>query len=159
MNFRIGHGYDVHRLVPGRKLVIGGVEIPFIMGLAGHSDADVLIHAVCDALLGAMAKGDIGKHFPDTDESLRDIDSKILLKKVHEMMIADGWEVGNIDVTLILEEPKMSGYINSMRSNVAAILGTSTENISVKATTTESLGPMGRGEGISAHAVALILKT
>jgi len=108
MNFRIGHGYDVHRLVPGRKLWLGGILVPYIMGLAGHSDADVLIHAICDALLGAMASGDIGHHFPDTDESFRDIDSKVLLKKVSEMMHEDGWTLGNLDSTLIMEEPKAS---------------------------------------------------
>lgn len=158
MNFRVGHGFDVHRLVPGRKLWLGGIEVPFIMGLAGHSDADVLIHAICDALLGAMAIGDIGQHFPDADDTYRDIDSKILLKKVTEMMVAEGWRLGNLDATLILEEPKVSKYIPKMRSSIAALLKADVDDISIKATTTESLGPEGRGEGISAHAMVLIHK-
>jgi 2-C-methyl-D-erythritol 2,4-cyclodiphosphate synthase len=158
MNFRIGHGFDVHRLVPGRKLWLGGIEVPFIMGLAGHSDADVLIHAICDALLGAMAIGDIGQHFPDADDTYRDIDSKILLKKVTEMMVTEGWCLGNLDATLILEEPKVSKYIPKMRSSIAALLKADVDDISIKATTTESLGPEGRGEGISAHAIVLIHK-
>ena len=158
MNFRIGHGFDVHRLVPGRKLWLGGIEVPFIMGLAGHSDADVLIHAVCDALLGAMADGDIGKHFPDSDDTYRDIDSKLLLKKVAEKLNDQGWVLGNLDTTLILEEPRLSEYIDDMRAVIAGLMDTAIENISIKATTTESLGPEGRGEGISAHALALIYK-
>ncbi len=158
MNFRIGHGFDVHRLVPGRKLWLGGIQIPFIKGLAGHSDADVLIHAVCDALLGAMALGDIGKHFPDTDDAYRDIDSKLLLERVVALMGTEGWMLGNLDATLILEEPKVSEYILEMRSAIAGILNTNVGNISIKATTTESLGPEGRGEGISAHVMVLIYK-
>ncbi|RLD76825.1 MAG: 2-C-methyl-D-erythritol 2,4-cyclodiphosphate synthase [Bacteroidetes bacterium] len=156
MNFRIGHGYDVHRLVPGRKLWLGGISVPYIMGLAGHSDADVLIHAICDALLGAMASGDIGHHFPDTDESLRDIDSKVLLKKVSEMMHEDGWTLGNLDSTLIMEEPKLSPYIDEMRTIIAGILKADIKKISIKATTSEGMGPEGRGESITAHAVVLI---
>lgn len=156
MNFRIGHGYDVHRLVPGRKLWLGGILVPYIMGLAGHSDADVLIHAICDALLGAMASGDIGHHFPDTDESLRDIDSKVLLKKVSEMMHEDGWTLGNLDSTLIMEEPKLSPYIDEMRTIIAGILNADIKKISIKATTSEGMGPEGRGESITAHAVVLI---
>ncbi len=156
MNFRIGHGYDVHRLVPGRKLWLGGILVPYIMGLAGHSDADVLIHAICDALLGAMASGDIGHHFPDTDESLRDIDSKVLLKKVSEMMHEDGWTLGNLDSTLIMEEPKLSPYIDEMRTIIAGILKADIKKISIKATTSEGMGPEGRGESITAHAVVLI---
>jgi 2-C-methyl-D-erythritol 2,4-cyclodiphosphate synthase len=158
MDIRVGHGFDVHKLVPGRKLWLGGIEIPFIMGLSGHSDADVLIHAICDALLGAMAKGDIGNHFPDSDDEYRDIDSKILLKKVYKILEADGWELGNLDATLIMEEPQVSGFVPKMRKKLASILNTGVENISIKATTSESLGPEGRGEGISAHAVALIRK-
>jgi len=158
MNFRIGHGFDVHRLVPGRKLWLGGVQIPFVRGLAGHSDADVLIHAICDALLGAMAEGDIGNHFPDTDESYLDIDSKLLLEKVFEIMLAKGWEIGNLDAMLIMEQPRLSPYIDEMRSIIAAILKTDISHISIKATTSEGLGPEGRGESISAHAVALIVK-
>lgn len=157
MNFRIGHGFDVHRLVPGRKLWLGGIEIPFVMGLSGHSDADVLIHAICDALLGAMALGDIGHHFPDSDDDYRDIDSKLLLGKVNELMKGKGWALGNLDVTLVLEEPRVSDYIQKMRETIAHILNTETSNISIKATTTETLGPEGRGEGISAHAVVLLL--
>ena len=156
MNFRIGHGYDVHRLVPGRKLWLGGILVPYIMGLAGHSDADVLIHAICDALLGAMASGDIGHHFPDTDESFRDIDSKVLLKKVSEMMHEDGWTLGNLDSTLVMEEPKLSPYINEMRTIIAGILKADIKKISIKATTSEGMGPEGRGESITAHAVVLI---
>ncbi len=158
MNFRIGHGYDVHRLVPGRKLWLGGISVPYIMGLAGHSDADVLIHAICDALLGAMASGDIGHHFPDTDESFRDIDSKVLLKKVSEMMHEDGWTLGNLDSTLIMEEPKLSPYIDKMRTIIAGILNADIKKISIKATTSEGMGPEGRGESITAHAVVLIEK-
>jgi len=158
MNFRIGHGYDVHRLVPGRKLWLGGIMIPYIKGLSGHSDADVLIHAICDALLGAMASGDIGHHFPDADESFRDIDSKVLLKKVSEMMNKGGWVLGNLDTTLIMEEPKLGPYIDEMRAILAGILNTDINNISIKATTSEGLGPEGRGESISANAVALIEK-
>ena len=158
MNIRIGHGFDVHKLVPGRKLMLGGIEIPFIMGLDGHSDADVLIHAVCDALLGAMAAGDIGYHFPDSDEAYRDADSKDLLKTVANMLDEKGWMLGNLDTTLILEEPKVSDQFKEMESVIAGILNTDIENISVKATTTESLGPEGRGEGISAHAMVLIYK-
>jgi 2-C-methyl-D-erythritol 2,4-cyclodiphosphate synthase len=158
MDIRVGHGFDVHKLVPGRKLWLGGIEIPFIKGLSGHSDADVLIHAICDALLGAMAKGDIGNHFPDSDDEYRDIDSKILLKKVYDMLEAEGWKLGNLDSTLIMEEPKVSGFVPKMRKKLATILNTGEENISIKATTSESLGPEGRGEGISAHAVALIRK-
>ena len=158
MSFRIGHGFDVHRLVPGRKLWLGGLEIPFILGLAGHSDADVLLHAICDALLGAMAIGDIGKYFPDSDDAYRGIDSKVLLNKVAEMMNDEGWILGNLDTTLILEEPQVSDHIDKMRAIIADILNTGIENISVKATTTETLGPEGRGEGISAHAIVLIHK-
>jgi 2-C-methyl-D-erythritol 2,4-cyclodiphosphate synthase len=159
MDIRIGHGFDVHKLVPGRKLWLGGIDIPFVKGLSGHSDADVLIHAICDALLGAMAKGDIGNHFPDSEEEYRDIDSKILLKRVYSLMEADGWELGNLDTTLILEEPRVSEYIPKMELKLATILKTDVENISIKATTSETLGPEGRGEGISAHAVVLIKRS
>jgi len=156
MDFRIGHGFDVHRLVPGRKLWLGGVEIPFIMGLAGHSDADVLIHAICDALLGALALGDIGQHFPDSDEEYRDADSKVLLERVVGLVKAEGWKVVNLDTTMIVEEPKVSDHIPKMRKVLARILDTEIPNISLKATTSETLGPEGRGEGISAHAVVLL---
>lgn len=156
MDFRIGHGFDVHRLVPGPKLWLGGIEIPFVKGLAGHSDADVLIHAICDALLGALALGDIGQHFPDSDEDYRDIDSKLLLKKVFNLLKADGWKIVNLDTTMILEEPKIAPYIPKMRKSLARLLETKAENISIKATTSETLGPEGRGEGVSAHAVVLL---
>lgn len=156
MDFRIGHGFDVHRLVPGRKLWLGGVEIPFIMGLDGHSDADVLIHAICDALLGALSLGDIGQHFPDSEEEYRDIDSKLLLKKVHSLVREGGWKVVNLDTTMIVEEPKVGSHTQKMRKVLSGILETELENVSIKATTSETLGPEGRGEGISAHAVVLL---
>ena len=156
MNFRIGHGYDVHRLVPGRELWLGGVLIPFDRGLDGHSDADVLIHAICDALLGALAAGDIGKKFPDTDDAYKNIDSKLLLRKVKEQLDQEGWQVGNIDTTLVLQAPKIASYIDQIRTTLAEILECDMADISVKATTTEGLGPEGRGEGISAHAMVLL---
>ena len=158
MNFRVGHGYDVHRLVPGRELWIGGVLIPFDKGLQGHSDADVLIHAICDAFMGAIAVGDIGKHFPDTDPSYQGIDSKILLEKAMKLIADQGWSVVNIDTTLVLEQPKVAGYIEQMRKTLSEILEVNVEDVSVKATTTEGLGFEGRGEGISAHAVAMLRK-
>ena len=156
MNIRIGHGYDVHRLMPGRKLCLGGVLIPHEKGLQGHSDADVLIHAICDALLGAMAAGDIGKLFPDTDQEFKNIDSKILLDRVNHLLFEGGWEISNLDATLIMEVPKVAPFIEQMRAAISAILNTDLANISIKATTTEGLGPEGRGESISAHAVVLI---
>lgn len=159
MIFRVGHGYDVHRLLVGRELWLGGVKVPFEKGLMGHSDADVLLHAICDALLGAMAEGDIGKHFPDTDKHYKDIDSKILLQKVRELMISRGWELGNLDATLILEAPKIAPYIAEIRKTIAGILNVDPGQVSLKATTTEGLGSEGRGEGISAHAVCLIHKS
>ena len=159
MKTRIGHGYDVHRLVPGRELWLGGVLIPYKVGLDGYSDADVLIHAICDALLGALALGDIGKHFPDTNTAYKDIDSKILLKKVRGMLNERGWEVINIDATLLLEAPKLAPYIMDMRKTLAGLLQIDVSDVSVKATTTEGLGPEGKGEGISAHAVVLIRRT
>jgi 2-C-methyl-D-erythritol 2,4-cyclodiphosphate synthase len=159
MKTRIGHGYDIHRLLPGRELWLGGVLIPSEAGLDGHSDADVLIHAICDALLGALALGDIGKHFPDTNNAYKDIDSKILLKKVREMLNERGWEVINIDSTLLLEAPKLAPHIMEMRETLAGLLQIDLSAVSVKATTTEGLGPEGRGEGISAHAVVLIKRT
>ena len=158
MNIRIGHGYDMHRLIAGRKLCLGGVSIPHDKGLQGHSDADVLIHAVCDALLGAMAAGDIGKLFPDTDEAFKNIDSKILLERVNQLLAEEGWKISNLDTTLIMEEPKVAPYIMQMRTALATVLNTDIANISIKATTTEGLGPEGRGESISAHAVVLIQK-
>ena len=159
MKTRIGHGYDVHRLVPGRELWLGGILIPYELGLDGHSDADVLIHAICDALLGALALGDIGKHFPESNAAYKDIDSKILLKKVKGMLDERGWEILNIDSTLLLEAPKLAPYIRDIRKTLAGLLQIDLSDISVKATTTEGLGFEGRGEGISAHALVLISRT
>lgn len=153
---RIGHGYDVHRLVKDRPLVLGGVKIPFESGLLGHSDADVLLHAVCDALLGAAALGDIGKHFPDSDESFRNIDSRILLRKTAELLNEKGYRVVNIDATVIAQKPKLAAYINEMRENIALDCGVSADCVNVKATTEEGLGFTGDLSGISAHAVCLI---
>lgn len=156
MDFRVGHGYDVHRLVKGRPLWLGGIHVPFDMGLDGHSDADVLIHAICDALLGAMALGDIGSHFPDRDEKFKGIDSKVLLAEVNQLLQDRGYVVSNIDATLVMQEPKMAQFIPVIRETLADVLDIPVEDISVKATTTEGLGPEGRGEGIAAHAVAMI---
>lgn len=153
---RIGHGYDVHRFGENRKLILGGVEIPFEMGLAGHSDADVLIHAVCDALLGAAALGDIGKHFPDNDNSFKDIDSRILLRNVVTLLQEKGYKIGNIDATVIAQKPKLASFIEDMRFNIADDCGIEKDNVNVKATTEEGLGFTGRIEGISAHAVCII---
>lgn len=154
---RIGHGYDVHKLVEGRKLIIGGVDIPYEKGLLGHSDADVLLHAISDALLGAAALGDIGGMFPDNDPAFKDADSLVLLKKVVERLKENGYSVGNIDATVIAQKPKMKPYIEEMRSNIAKACSTDISNISVKATTEEKLGFTGSGEGISAHAVCIII--
>ena len=156
---RIGHGYDVHRLVEGRKLILGGVEIPWEKGLLGHSDADVLLHAVTDALLGAAGLGDIGRHFPDTDPDLEGIDSMILLKKAVEMLDARGYSVGNVDATVIAQKPKLAPYIDRMRDGIAEALRVAPEKVNVKATTEEHLGFTGREEGISAHAVCVIIST
>ena len=153
---RIGHGYDVHRLVEGRKLILGGVEIPFEKGLDGHSDAEVLVHAVMDALLGAAALGDIGKLFPDNDERYLGADSVELLKKVRDVLQEHGWKPGNLDATVIAQRPKLAPYIDTMRKRIADALETDAENVSVKATTEERLGFTGSGEGIAAHAVCLI---
>ena len=153
---RIGHGYDVHRLVEGRKLILGGVEIPFEKGLDGHSDADVLVHAVMDALLGAAALGDIGKLFPDNDDAYLGADSVELLKKVRNVLQEHGWKPGNLDATGIAQRPKLAPYIDTMRTRIADALETDAENVSVKATTEERLGFTGSGEGIAAHAVCLI---
>lgn len=156
--FRIGHGYDVHRLVEERKLILGGVEIPFEKGLLGHSDADVLLHAVSDALLGALALGDIGKHFPDTDPAYDGADSLKLLGCVVEKVHACGYVVGNLDATILCQRPKLAPYIVQMRENIAHACGVSAEQVSVKATTEEKLGFTGDGSGISAHCVCLLLK-
>ena len=153
---RIGHGYDVHRLVAGRKLILGGVEVPFEKGLGGHSDADVLVHAVMDALLGAAALGDIGKLFPDNDDAYLGADSMELLKKVRDVLRGHGWRLGNLDATVIAQRPKLAPYIDTMRQNIAGVLETDVSNVSVKATTEEHLGFTGSGEGIAAHAVCLI---
>ena len=153
---RIGHGYDVHRLVEGRALILGGVRIPFEKGLDGHSDADVLTHAVMDALLGAAAMGDIGKLFPDTDDRYLGADSITLLREVDRRLTEAGYRLGNLDVTVIAQRPKLAPYINQMRQNLAAALRTELQNVSVKATTEEHLGFTGSGEGIAAHAVCLL---
>ena len=153
---RIGHGYDVHRLVEGRKLILGGVEIPFEKGLLGHSDADVLLHAVSDALLGAAAKGDIGVLFPDNDDRFRGADSLELLKEVVRQLQADGFTVGNIDATVLCQRPKLRPYIDIMRQNIADACTIPVTAVSVKATTEEGLGFTGSGEGIAAHAVCLL---
>ena len=155
---RIGHGYDVHKLVEGRDLIIGGVKIPYEKGLLGHSDADVLLHAVSDSLLGACALGDIGGMFPDNDPQFLDADSLVLLRKVFERIRDNGYKVINVDATVIAQRPKMKPYIPEMRMNIAAALSTSIDNISIKATTEEEMGFTGRGEGISAHCVSLIDK-
>ena len=155
---RIGTGFDVHRLTEGRKLILGGVEIPFEKGLDGHSDADVLIHALMDAMLGAAALGDIGKHFPDTDPAYKGADSMELLKKVTEILREEGYALGNADVTVMCQRPKLAPHIMTMRENLARAIGVDTGDISVKATTTEKLGFTGRGEGIAAEAVCTIIK-
>ena len=155
---RIGHGYDVHAFSDGRKCIIGGVEIPYEKGLLGHSDADVLLHAISDSLLGAAALGDIGKHFPDTDPEFKGADSLVLLEKVNELLEQKGYKVVNVDATVIAQAPKLAPYIIEMRENIAKALKTDVDFISVKATTEEKLGFTGRKEGISAHSVCLIEK-
>ncbi len=154
---RIGQGFDVHQLVAGRKLILGGVEIPYDKGLLGHSDADVLLHAICDALLGAAALGDIGRHFADTEAQYKDIDSRILLRETLHLVREAGWRVGNVDATLIAQAPKMAPHIPQMVANIAADLRLEKHAVNVKATTTEQLGYTGRGEGIAAQAVVLLL--
>ena len=158
MNFRIGIGYDVHQLGDNLPLFLGGVKIEHHKGLIGHSDADVLLHAICDALLGALALGDIGQHFPDTSAEFRGIDSKILLERTFALIAGKGYRISNLDTILILQKPKVKGYIPAMRNTIAAILETDTENVSVKATTTEKLGFEGREEGVAAQAVVLLMK-
>lgn len=155
---RIGNGFDVHKMVDGRALIIGGVEIPYSKGLFGHSDADVLLHAIADALLGALALGDIGKHFPDTDMAYKDIDSKILLKEVYELIVSRGYIVGNCDSTIMMQRPKISPYIDRMREVIAELLRTPVDDVSVKATTTEKLGFVGREEGVAAMASVILYK-
>ncbi len=156
MNIRIGHGYDVHRLCENRKLILGGVDIPYEKGLMGHSDADVLVHAVMDSLLGALALGDIGKHFPDTDPKYSGADSIELLKHVYNLIKENGYSLGNIDATVLAQKPKLAPYIDSMRVNIANAMDCDISQISVKATTEEKLGFTGEGLGISAHCVALL---
>ena len=153
---RIGHGYDVHRLVEGRKLILGGTEVPYEKGLLGHSDADVLTHAVMDALLGAAGLGDIGQHFPDSDDRFLGADSLELLRQVCGMLSERGYRIGNVDVTVIAQRPKLAGFIPAMRENLAAVMGLRPEDVNVKATTEEKLGFTGEGLGIASHAVALI---
>ena len=157
-SFRIGHGYDVHKLVENRRLILGGVEIPHTLGLLGHSDADVLVHAVMDALIGAMTLGDIGKHFPDNDNAYLDISSLKLLSRVKDLLSENGYTVSNIDATVIAQKPKLASHIEAMRENIAQTLEISVSQINVKATTEEHLGFTGREEGIAAHAVVLIEK-
>ncbi|HET9113839.1 MAG TPA: 2-C-methyl-D-erythritol 2,4-cyclodiphosphate synthase [Burkholderiales bacterium] len=155
-DFRIGHGFDVHAFAPQRKLIIGGVDIPHPLGLAGHSDADVLLHAICDALLGAAALGDIGRHFPDTDARYRNIDSRELLRAVGRLVVGRGYRLMNLDCTIIAQAPKMAPHIETMRQHIAADLDAGIDAVNVKATTTETLGFTGRGEGIAAEAVCLL---
>lgn len=156
--YRIGNGYDVHKMVEGRKLILGGMEIPYEKGLLGHSDADVLIHAIMDAMLGALALGDIGKHFPDTDEKYRGISSIKLLEHVYNLISEKNYEIVNIDSIVVMQTPKIKNYIPEMQKNIAEILNINIENISVKATTEEKLGFTGNGEGVKSYAVALIKK-
>lgn len=158
MNVRIGQGFDVHALVAGRRLVLGGVTIPFERGLEGHSDADVLLHAIADALLGALALGDLGKHFPDGDARWHDADSRVLLRQVAARAQAAGYVVGNVDATLVAQAPRLAPYIDAMRANIASDLACEPACVSVKATTTERLGFAGRGEGIAAMAVVLLAR-
>lgn len=153
---RIGHGYDVHRLVEGRKLILGGVEVPHTLGLLGHSDADVLTHAVMDALLGAAALGDIGRHFPDTDPAYKGADSLVLLDHVMALLDEAGWQVGNVDATILAQRPKLAPHIPQMRDNLARHMGVVPEQVNVKATTEEKLGFTGAEQGIAAHAVCLL---
>ena len=157
MKIRIGHGYDVHKLVENRKLILGGVEIPYKYGLLGHSDADVLVHSIMDTILGAMGKGDIGKLFPDTDDKYKDIDSLILLERVINIMENEKYSIGNIDCTIIAQKPKLSTFVTQMSQNIARVCKTNEENINIKATTEEGLGFTGTGEGIAVHSVCLLV--
>lgn len=158
MSQRIGIGYDIHRLVEGRKLILGGIEIPYERGLDGHSDADVLIHAICDAILGALGKGDIGEHFPNNDARYKDISSKILLEKVKDLVVEDGFVIGNIDCVMQMETPSIRDYKQKMRVQLARILAVKEERINIKATTLERLGALGKGEGIAAFAAVLLTR-
>lgn len=156
MNIRIGNGYDVHALAQGLPLWLGGVQVESPIGCVAHSDGDVAIHSLCDALLGALALGDIGKHFPDTSDEFKGIDSKILLRRVMAMVRAEGWEVANVDITIAMQRPKLAPYIMAMRECMASVMGVSVSQVSVKATTTEKLGFVGRGEGCEVYAVVLL---
>lgn len=158
INFRVGIGYDVHKLVDGRKLFLGGIEIPSDKGLEGHSDADVLLHSICDALLGAASLGDIGKHFPNTDVRFKNISSLVLLEKVNELISNNGYSIGNIDSTVLAEKPKLLPYIEQMRNKIAETLKLNLEQVSIKATTNEKIGFIGREEGIAAISIALLYK-
>ena len=157
MNIRIGEGWDVHALVEGRKLILGGIEIPYEKGLLGHSDADALLHAITDALLGAAGLGDIGRHFPDTDPKFKGADSGVLLAEAAARVRAQGWQIGNVDSTIVAQAPKMAPHIPAMRERIAAVLGLAPEQVNVKAKTAEKLGPVGEGRSIEARAVALLL--
>ena len=157
-NIRIGNGYDVHRLVAGRKLVLGGVDVPYSLGLAGHSDADVLVHALCDALLGALGAGDIGAYFPDTDTKWKGASSLLFLREIVSMCKEKGFELANADSVLVAEKPKLAPHLPAMKKNIASTLGIAIDQINIKATTTEKLGFAGRGEGIAAYAVVLMVK-
>jgi 2-C-methyl-D-erythritol 2,4-cyclodiphosphate synthase len=154
---RIGHGFDVHRLVEGRKLILGGVEVPHALGLLGHSDADVVLHALCDAMLGALGEGDIGRHFPDTDAVYQGISSLKLLRDIMTLAGGKGYLIGNVDITIIAQRPKLAPFVALMRANIASVCAVDPDRINIKATTTEKLGFEGREEGISAHAVVLLL--
>jgi 2-C-methyl-D-erythritol 2,4-cyclodiphosphate synthase len=157
-NYRTGIGFDVHAFAKGRKLIIGGVEIPYDKGLVGHSDADVLLHAICDAILGAMAMGDIGKYFPDTSPEFKDADSSTLLKRVYKLVSEKGYSIGNVDSIVAMQAPKIAPFISQMQKKISDILATETNNVSIKATTTEKLGFVGRQEGVSAFANVLLIK-
>lgn len=158
MDIRIGYGFDVHQLAEGYDFWLGGIKVPFEKGSVGHSDADVLLHAICDAMLGALAMKDIGYHFPDTDPKYKGIDSKILLKEVYQLILKEGYELGNMDSTICLQQPKIKPHIDEMRECISEVLGVTTNKISVKATTTEKMGFEGRGEGVSAHATVLLIR-
>ena len=155
---RVGIGYDIHRLVKGRKLILGGVEIPYAMGLEGHSDADVLLHAICDAILGALGKGDIGEHFPNTDQRYKNISSLKLVKKVNDLVLNEGYKVNNVDAVILAQEPRLKSFKSKMVSRIAAELEIAASSVNVKATTTEGMGSVGRKEGIAAYAVVLLSK-
>jgi 2-C-methyl-D-erythritol 2,4-cyclodiphosphate synthase len=158
MNIRIGNGYDIHRLVPGRPLILGGIEISHTVGLLGHSDADVLTHGIMDAMLGALSLGDIGHYFPPTDPEWAGANSLVLLEKVHDLIQAKGWRIGNIDSVIVAEKPKLKPHLLRMREKLASVLGVNIELVSIKATTNEQLGPVGREEGIAAYSVVLLFQ-